>query len=56
MAATRLIALHQNKGYSQFNRIWNYIRVRGTQERTLYKYVNGRQSKRSSNPSLARDV
>ena len=27
--------------YSQIVRIWQYIRVRSTKERTLYKYVNG---------------
>ena len=27
--------------YSQLVRIWQYIRVRSTKERTLYKYVNG---------------
>ncbi len=26
---------------SQFTRIWSYIRVRSTKERTLYRYVNG---------------
>ena len=36
--------------YSQFNRIWNYIRVRGTQERTLYKYVNGQAIQRKFKP------
>ena len=36
--------------YSQFNRIWNYIRVRGTQERTLYKYVNGQAIQKKFKP------
>ena len=31
----------QPLSYSQFVRIWNYIKVRSTKERTLYKYVNG---------------
>jgi len=32
--------------YSQFARIWNYIKVRSTGERTLYKYVNGQSIKK----------
>lgn len=32
--------------YSQFARIWNYIKVRSTGERTLYKYVNGQAIKK----------
>ena len=36
--------------YSQFNRIWNYIRVRGTHERTLYKYVNGQAIQKKFKP------
>ena len=38
--------------YSQFNRIWNYIRVRGTHERTLYKYVNGQAIQKKFKPEV----
>lgn len=27
--------------YSQYTRLWNYVRVRSTKERSCYKYVNG---------------
>ena len=30
----------QPLSYSQFARIWNYIKIRSTKERTIYKYVN----------------
>lgn len=36
--------------YSQFVRIWNYIKVRSTKERTLYKYVNGQAIKKKFKP------
>ena len=36
--------------YSQLRRIWNYITVRGTQERTLYKYVNGQAIRKTFKP------
>ena len=36
----------QPLSYSQFVRIWNYIKVRSTGERTLYKYVNGQSIKK----------
>ena len=36
--------------YSQFKRIWNYIRIRGTQERMIYKYVNGQAVKKKFKP------
>ena len=31
----------QPLSYSQFKRVWQYIVVRSTKERTYYKYVNG---------------
>ncbi len=36
--------------YSQFVRIWNYIKVRSTRERTLYRYVNGQVIKKKFKP------
>lgn len=35
---------------SQFSRIWKYIRVRSTMERTLYKYVNGQAIRKKFKP------
>ena len=35
---------------SQFCRIWNYIKIRSTRERTLYKYVNGQAIKKKFKP------
>ena len=35
---------------SQFRRIWNYITVRSTKERTLYKYVNGQAVRKTFKP------
>ena len=40
----------QPLSYSQFVRIWNYIKVRSTKERTLYKYVNGQAIKKKFKP------
>ncbi|MBR3382041.1 MAG: site-specific integrase [Clostridia bacterium] len=40
----------QPLSYSQFVRIWNYIKVRSTKERTLYKYVNGQAIKKTFKP------
>lgn len=37
---------------SQFMRVWNYIKVRSTKERTLYKYVNGQSIKKTVKPEL----
>ena len=37
---------------SQFMRVWNYIKVRSTKERTLYKYVNGQSIKKTIRPKL----
>ncbi len=31
--------------YSQFQRLWKYVKVRSTKERTYYKYVNGQSIK-----------
>ena len=36
--------------YAQFQRIWNYIRVRSTAERTIYKYENGVAIKKKFSP------
>lgn len=46
----------QPLSYSQFVRIWNYIKVRSTKERTLYKYVNGRRSRRPSSRNRDRSA
>ncbi len=40
----------QPLSYSQFQRIWNYIKIRSTAERTLYKYVNGQAIKKKFKP------
>ncbi len=38
--------------YSQFKRVWQYVVVRSTKERTYYKYVNGESIKYTVNPNL----
>lgn len=38
--------------YSQFQRVWKYVTVRSTKERTYYKYVNGQSIKYSVKPTL----
>ena len=38
--------------YSQFARLWNYITVRSTKERTLTRYVNGQAIKKKFKPEL----
>lgn len=38
--------------YSQFQRVWKYVTVRSTKERTYYKYVNGQSIKRTVTPTL----
>ena len=35
---------------SQFDRIWHYIKVRSTKERTIYRYVNGQSIKKTLKP------
>ena len=35
---------------SQFRRIWNYIKIRSTKERTIYRYVNGQAIKQQFKP------
>ena len=35
---------------SQFRRIWNYIKIRSTKERTIYRYVNGQAIKKQFKP------
>lgn len=37
---------------TQFVRIWKYITVRSTKERTIYKYVNGQRIKKTVKPKL----
>ena len=36
----------------RFKRVWQYIVVRSTKERTYYKYVNGQSIKYTVQPSL----
>lgn len=38
--------------YSQFQRVWNYVRIRTAKERTYYKYVNGQSIKCTVTPTL----
>lgn len=38
--------------YSQFQRVWQYVIVRSTKERTYYKYVNGQSIKYTVTPTL----
>lgn len=38
--------------YSQFQRVWKYVTVRSTKERTYYKYVNGQSIKYNVQPTL----
>ena len=38
--------------YSQFQRVWKYVVVRSTKERTYYKYVNGQSIKYKVKPTL----
>lgn len=40
----------QPLSYSQFTRIWNYIKIRSTKERTIYKYVNGQAIRKRFKP------
>lgn len=42
----------QPLSYSQFQRVWHYVTVRSTKERTYYKYVNGQSIKYTVKPSL----
>lgn len=37
---------------SQFQRVWNYVRIRTVRERTYYKYVNGQAIKCTVTPTL----
>lgn len=37
--------------YSQFQRLWKYVYVRSTKERTYYQYVNGQSIKRTVTPT-----
>ncbi len=38
--------------YSQFQRLWKYVTVRSTKERTCYKVINGQRIKYTKKPSL----
>lgn len=38
--------------YSQFQRVWKYIKVRTAKERTYYTYINGQQIKKIVKPVL----
>ena len=38
--------------YSQFQRLWNYIKVRTAKERKYYKYINGQKVICTINPTL----
>lgn len=42
----------QPLSYSQFHRVWQYVVVRSTKERTYYKYVNGQSIKYTVTPAL----
>lgn len=42
----------QPLSYAQFKRVWQYVIVRSTKERTYYKYVNGQSIKTTLKPSL----
>lgn len=42
----------QPLSYSQFQRVWQYVIVRSTKERTYYKYVNGESIRYSVKPTL----
>ena len=42
----------QPLSYAQFQRLWKYVTVRSTQERTYYKYVNGQSIKYTVTPML----
>ncbi|MCH5296459.1 MAG: site-specific integrase [Ruminococcus sp.] len=41
----------QPLSYSQFQRVWQYVIVRSTKERTYYKYVNGQSIKYTVTPT-----
>lgn len=51
-----LYVISDNNGqplsYAQFQRLWKYVTVRSTQERTYYKYVNGQSIKYTVSPTL----
>jgi len=40
----------QPLSYAQFQRLWKYVKVRSTKERTYYKYVNGQSIKYTVTP------
>lgn len=40
---------------SQYARLWNYVRVRSTRERTIYRYVNGQAIRHTMKPSLGEE-
>ncbi len=45
-------SLGQPLAYSQFRRVWNYVDVRSTKERTYYRYVNGTKILHTVKPIL----
>ena len=51
-----LYVISDNNGqplsHAQFQRLWKYVTVRSTQERTYYKYVNGQSIKYTVTPTL----
>lgn len=52
--STSKYVISNNKGEplaaSQFQRIWRYITIRSTRERTIYRYVNGQAIKKQFKP------
>lgn len=52
--ATSEYVIANSKGgplaYSQFQSLWNYIKIRSTKERTIYRYVNGQAIKKRFKP------
>lgn len=54
--ATSKYVIADSKGeplsYSQFLRVWQYVIVRSTKERSYYKYVNGQSIKYTVKPEL----
>lgn len=40
--------------YSQFTRVWHYIKTRSTKERTIYRYINGERICRTIEPEFGK--
>lgn len=49
-AAETTLTAHEK--YSQFQRLWKYVTVRSTKERTCYKVINGQRIKYTKKPAL----